>query len=332
MTETCLISAVKDEGPDLLEWIAYHRLIGFTSILIHSNDCTDGSDGLLDALGALGWITHVRHSPPADLSAQDAVARLAIAHPRYRAAEWAIWLDADEFLVAHAGDGSVGTLLAQAGGADALALNWRLFGDSGQTHSSDALVTETFTMAATPETRQARTVKTLYRTNSGVEALFIHRPVWSPTSRPYVIDGAGRALGDDFVHGVKKNGRPVEMLDRKGISYELAQINHYAIKALDRVAIKQHRGNGLLPGAAGGRFGFGYLRRFNHNHQPDTALSRHLPALRATMAEALADPEVARAHAACHAAFAAMLERVRPTTLALAADRTGQAAKAAEED
>ena len=34
---------MRDEGPYLLEWVAYHRLIGFTDIVVCSNDCVDGS-------------------------------------------------------------------------------------------------------------------------------------------------------------------------------------------------------------------------------------------------------------------------------------------------
>ena len=53
------ITCVKDEGPFLLEWIAYHRLIGVTDFLIYSNDCSDGTAELLDALAAKGGLTHL---------------------------------------------------------------------------------------------------------------------------------------------------------------------------------------------------------------------------------------------------------------------------------
>ena len=43
-------SAMKDEGPDVLEWVCYQRAVGFDEVLVYTNDCTDGSDDLLDAL------------------------------------------------------------------------------------------------------------------------------------------------------------------------------------------------------------------------------------------------------------------------------------------
>ena len=37
----------KNEGAFLLEWIAYHKVIGFSNIVVLSNDCEDGSDEFL---------------------------------------------------------------------------------------------------------------------------------------------------------------------------------------------------------------------------------------------------------------------------------------------
>ena len=53
-----LVASVRDEGPWLLEWLAYHRAIGFDDIWVWSNDNTDGSDALLAALDARGIIRH----------------------------------------------------------------------------------------------------------------------------------------------------------------------------------------------------------------------------------------------------------------------------------
>ena len=45
-----LLSSMKDEGPFVLEFVAHHRVLGFDAIHIASNDCTDGTDLLLDVL------------------------------------------------------------------------------------------------------------------------------------------------------------------------------------------------------------------------------------------------------------------------------------------
>ena len=36
---------MRNEAPFILEWIAYHRAIGFDDFLIYSNDCSDGNGG-----------------------------------------------------------------------------------------------------------------------------------------------------------------------------------------------------------------------------------------------------------------------------------------------
>jgi len=144
MPRIFLLSAMKNEGPEVLEWALYHRLLGFDHILVYTNDCTDGSDDLLDAIAGLGWLTHRRHTAPAGVSPQDAVAARAKADPALEGADWLIWLDADEFLVIHTGAGRVADLIPAARGAEALSLNWRCFGDGGHDTTPAGLVIENF--------------------------------------------------------------------------------------------------------------------------------------------------------------------------------------------
>jgi hypothetical protein len=319
-----LLSAMRNEGPDVLEWVAFHRLIGFGKIVVYTNDCTDGSDDLFDALAALGWVEHHRHQPPPKLAPQDAVAALALKNPSVRGADWLLWIDADEFFNPAAGH--LSGLIAAIGAADGIALNWRNFGDGGHDTGPNDLVLAAFTQAAAISHRQSRTVKTLHRMDDRVQSLFIHRPIWRQGVAVKLLSGSGQVLDPQFVFSQKKNARPEEMVERSQQGYGFGQINHYVIKALERVAFKQkRRGNGLMAGARSGRFGFGYLRRFNQNDEVDLTIQRHLPALRALIAEALQDPAVAQAYHACQARFAAMLADLSEITAELAADRTGAA-------
>lgn len=322
---TCLFSAVKDEGPDLLEWVCYHRVIGFERIVLWSNDCTDGSDLLLDALAGLGWITHHRHSPPEGVSVQDNVARLALEAPELAAADWAMWLDADEFLCIHAGDGRLPALLAAIGPADALALCWRIFGTAGQLHSTGAPVLSDFTRAGPLGLRMSRTIKTLFRNDARIAAHFIHRPIWAEGAEIAILGADGRPI-EGFAHKTKGNGRPEELVPRGRRSWQLAQVNHYAVKALDRVAAKRMRGDGLGLDAA--RFGLSYLNRYDRNDEEDRAILRHQPAVLAAMAEALDAPPVLAAMEACARRFGAMLEALAPQVASLAAARQAMLAAA----
>ncbi|MEM8752397.1 MAG: glycosyltransferase family 2 protein, partial [Pseudomonadota bacterium] len=56
-----IITSMKNEGPHIVEWVAYHRVIGFTDFLVYTNDCEDGTDAMLDRLQAMGVLAHERN-------------------------------------------------------------------------------------------------------------------------------------------------------------------------------------------------------------------------------------------------------------------------------
>jgi hypothetical protein len=57
-----IVTTMKNEGPFILEWLAYHRAIGFDDFLIYTNDCTDGTDAMLRLLQEKGLVQH-RENP-----------------------------------------------------------------------------------------------------------------------------------------------------------------------------------------------------------------------------------------------------------------------------
>lgn len=64
------VSMMKDEGPFVLEWIAHHLAVGFTDILVYTNDCSDGTDDMLIRLEELGLAHHRRNLIPEGLCAR----------------------------------------------------------------------------------------------------------------------------------------------------------------------------------------------------------------------------------------------------------------------
>ena len=56
------LRGVKNEGAFLVEWLAHHRACGFSDFLVYSNDCSDGTDLMLDrlAVAATAIVTLVR--------------------------------------------------------------------------------------------------------------------------------------------------------------------------------------------------------------------------------------------------------------------------------
>ncbi|MDZ4067115.1 MAG: glycosyltransferase family 2 protein, partial [Tabrizicola sp.] len=125
------VLTVRNEASFLLEWLAHHRACGFTDFLVFSNDCTDGTDAMLDRLEAMGWLTHVRNDGPHKEGPQWAALKLADRHPLVRGADWVLYFDIDEFVNIHVGGRTVGDLLAALPDATAITLTWRFFGNAG---------------------------------------------------------------------------------------------------------------------------------------------------------------------------------------------------------
>jgi len=305
-TRIALVATVRNEGPFLLEWLAYHRLIGFTEAWVASNDCEDGSPELLDALAARGWLTHVPSAPRPEEKAQ-IVAYQAIADRL--AEEWPDWLmvlDGDEFLNVHVGEGHVKDLIAALGEASAAMINWRVFGSAGERRWSADGVLPRFRWAAPRDHGVNRPYKTLFR---GPEAyhcpLLPHGPGYArdeavASIRP--VDGGGHPLPERYA-------RSAEFLQSEpgSIDWSLAQVNHYNTRSWDDYLAKHARGGGQGPERWDRD---GNWPVFDRNEEEDGSILRHLTATQDAVAELLADPAIAAAHERCLRLYGGHVERL----------------------
>lgn len=298
-----LLGTVKDEGPYLLEWICYHRLIGFDRIVVASNDCGDGTREMLDYLATAGMIAHVENSRPRAGEPQDPQNR---AYARFwadagiRASEWVLVADADEFLNIRAGDGTLDALLAAAGAraggtVDAISATWRVFGNGGIIAFSDQPVIAQFTRAAAPgvhPTQRLTAFKTLFRPRLA-RKLGIHRPRLYPrfiegTRRPVWVNGAGTPMPE-------RNLRQGWRSTAESYGDDLVSMNHYMIKSSEAFLMKRYRGTANSADAE--RIDFSYFETFNVNNAEDRGIQRHVPALKREIARLTTDhPHLALLH------------------------------------
>lgn len=235
----CLIACVRDEGPFLAEWVAYHRAIGFTDILIWSNDCVDGSDRLLSQMHRLGLIRHVPNR--SDAPQRDALVA-ATACPEYQTADLVMTLDIDEYLNIRVGDGRLADLLAAAPG-DA----WSICEAHFSPAERDDLTGLTFERHVMrerlrrPRNPIRRAVKTLFRPRKDI-TIGVHRPVIGAGNAGSLIwlDGSGVPVGADFATGSRQG---LKLTD----GHQLATINHYALRSPGAFAVKRARGDAWHP-------------------------------------------------------------------------------------
>jgi hypothetical protein len=228
-----LVTTIRNEAPYVLEWVAYHRMIGFDRILVYSNDCTDGTDTLLDALADRGLVIHERNEDYAKKGVQWTALERASSHPETRAADWVLFADIDEFVNVKAGAGRLDDLFAAVPEADAIALTWRLFGSAGTVEIADLPVIGQFTRAApfpchAPWT--ASQFKTLFRNDGAYRKLGVHRPKSPDPKRKGGIrwvNGSGCA---DHVEPAERPARPrrkAPAQDRAHVAF--ADVHQHAV-------------------------------------------------------------------------------------------------------
>jgi len=321
---TAIVTTMKNEGPFLLEWIAYHRAIGVTDILVYTNDCTDGTDSFLDLLQARGLCHHRANPwrPGGSERPQHVALQAAEDEPAIRDADWLICMDVDEFINVKIGDGSLAALYAAAGEANLISLTWRLFGDSGIAAFADRPVIAQFDRCAPELVRkphQAWGFKTLFRNLDIFRKFGVHRPKGlNPEHWEKIrwLNGSGRPMPQS----VLRNGW---RSTASTYGYDWVQLNHYAVRSAESFLVKRDRGR---VNHVDRDQGVNYWFRMSHNADRDLSIRRMLPRLEAELARLLADPGIRAAHALCverHRAKIAEL-MARPEQKALYDELTGE--------
>lgn len=308
------VTAVKDEGPFLLEWLAWHRMIGVTDFILLSNDCRDGTDGLLDTLEGHGILRHVRNPAAPGKSLQWQALKAAWQHPLRKDADWMLISDVDEFPVIHTGAGRIADLMAAVpDGTDAIALGWRLFGHGGIIGFADRPVTAQFLHSAPPDMLHpvaATYFKSLFRP-AAFRQPGVHRPVRAVGAAPLWVDGSGTPLPDHIAAEDKR----LSLIPVQG-QRALAEMHHYSLRALESFVVKAERG---LPNHSTRPVDLAYWVERNFNTQRNEAALALQPALEVEIAELKGLPGVAALHdAACdwhRAAFAGLITQPGPYRL-----------------
>ncbi len=309
-----LFSSVKNEGPFLLEWVAYHRSIGFGPIVIFSNDSTDGTTALLDALDAQGAIHHVLQNLTADQVPQYVAADNAFDHPAFVDADWLMWMDADEFLFCDNDAHDVQTLTARFDGqADGICINWLNFGDSGLQHWAPGLVTQTFTRRGEATHSRHAMFKTLFKTSEHVRGFGLHRPFLKAsfqTSGRQLVNSAGTPMHENVYRSGAFKRHALGDAPMALVAHASAAICHYAVKTRDCFEAKRRRGQGTKAISAddrASRFRERYWNIYNQNVVEDLRMRSFEDSISLEIDRLLADPVTASAHSDCVARYGQML-------------------------
>jgi glycosyl transferase family 2 len=293
------VTCVKNEGPFLLEWIAYNRLIGVTDFLIYSNDCDDGTDRLLDALADRDVVRHLPN-PAQGRNYQMEALKDARKQDIVLDADWVWVADVDEFLNIHVTDHTIPALIEACGGPQAISVNFQFFANDGIEAFVDEPVIGQFTRSHNPDLWCGETaieVKTLIRQDFPVQYYGAHRPFFkgnlAKKRHPSWTDGSGQKVPHRFL--VAANPRRIRRFPAKG-ARAFATLNHYALRSLDSYLVKNDRGDVNREHRA---FDDTYWRERNDPAWEDRSIQRLLPALNEALEALKSDAQIAELHAEC---------------------------------
>lgn len=224
-----IAAIVKNELDALLEWIAYHRVLGVNGFIIADNGSNDGTRELLGSLAKLGIVTVIDY-PTVGAQKPQLPAYEKILRTCSRDVDLLAFIDADEFLLPLEQEQLIPAL--QGWFADdsvsAVALNWSNFGSNGEIFAEEGLVIERFTKRAPQTFNVNHNFKSIVRP-ARTERFF--NPHYARLRYGRYIDVQGNDL---VLHPKHGNGVSAEVI------WNGVRVNHYAVKSLEEFLLGKH--------------------------------------------------------------------------------------------
>ncbi|PRY79568.1 glycosyl transferase family 2 [Yoonia maritima] len=319
MSEPSIVcfTVMKNEGPFIIEWVAYQRLIGVNKVIVLSNDSDDGTDDILNRLDDLGY---VRHLPNPSMMSTRFIRKQKHPHivgfnyatltREWKEADYVLMCDVDEFPVIKVGDGSLHALLKKTEFPDVISMNTALYGVGGNVTYKDELITKNFNFR-TPhrpgEKKSGSEVKSLTRNDPDMFRVANHRPmVLEENDKPIRwVDGAGNDFSHEFLKSHEKRA------DFRGRD-SLAVVNHYSLRSVESFLVKSERGDAVM---ANRDIDHRYFNTRNRNHDENKDIHRMLPQLEALIAELKTDAQLAGFHDASVVKHQAKIEKLKSSSL-----------------
>lgn len=262
MPQLAIVTCIKDEGEDLVEWLCFHRLVGVSRFIIYDNESSDATRRILDAVPFRDAIeVHYVHDETAQKYAfSDAIRRYR------KQLDWVAFIDGDELIVPLA-DVSLQDHLAEleAAGISGFGIHWRIFGSSGHETRPTGLMTESFTRRGPDGFGPNSHVKSLVQLPKVRKMVTQH---FFRVQGAYLLDN-GSAPPPDF-RGIS---RPASFT--QGLA-----IHHYIIKSRQQCLKKLARGR-PRPSSSPDKFRPpNYFRRFDANRVKDDRAAQIIAPIR----------------------------------------------------
>jgi hypothetical protein len=235
------VAIAKNEGPYLVEWLEFHRLVGVDHIYIYDNGSTDQTHAILAAYMSAGFVTL---TPWASFDANVVPQYQAYAHCLSnfgRFWRWMVFIDIDEFVFPMQAS-SLHDVLPAYDDLPALTLPWHMFGSSGHKARPNGLVIENYT-------RRARIPSSV-----GDSDLIKWKTIVDPTWVKGVTSPHMFLLKDGRKGAFDEHRTWVNKSERAKQASSILRLNHYFTKSEEELAAKIAKGSACrLPTDARGK-------------------------------------------------------------------------------
>jgi hypothetical protein len=219
-----LVSIQRDRNPWIVEWLAFHLLVGFDRFFIYAHKTRDGmTDTLLKLARHYPIVVHA-----IEMDAQPQLAAYRHAWQSYgHQLDWLAFLDGDEFLLPMAHETVPQALAAwNDKPVSALAAYWCCYGGNALVVERQGLVMQNFARHRLPDFLPNRHVKSIVRGGEAVDITGSH-VFHTPQG---TVDELGRPITGGFMRELEP-------------SWQTLRINHYAVQSWQFFKrTKQHMG------------------------------------------------------------------------------------------
>ena len=185
----CVFTNARDE-PNIAEWIAHHLLLGFDKVVVFDHLSKIPISSQINKTTFDNKLQIIPVNGHGNIKIKLMTKALNMA--KQMNYSWMLYLDADEFLNLNNGFTNVKQFLSQFSEADAIGVNWLMFGTSGHKKQPRGLITENFIRS---DMRLNPHVKTFVRPSCAVKAINPHFFVIMNPNRYYSANNTLMPMG-----------------------------------------------------------------------------------------------------------------------------------------
>jgi hypothetical protein len=220
-----IVACLKNEAPNIVEWLEFHKLVGAEHFYLYDNESTDNTKEVLQPYVDAGEVSLFY----TDMDNCQFACYFNACHAFMDQSKWMAFIDLDEFLFSPKGD--LVEQLKKYENVPGIAVNQVFFGSNGHLTRPEGLVIENYTKKEKVPNKHIKTI---------AQPMHTLGPAINPHS---FLHMQGRSVTENF--------KPMELFIKGAFteehSSEVFRIHHYFCKSREEAEVKLNRGRADVP-------------------------------------------------------------------------------------